>query len=137
MSQFIINNWMLFLAFFVVLVLLLHEPISQMVYKIRKVSPLEVPKLTSRDSAVVVDVCENKEYKLGHIPKSINIPLSRLSQDIEQLKKYREKPIILSCRSGNRSIKAAVILRRNGFETVYSLGGGLLAWEKENLPVER
>lgn len=137
MSQFIINNWMLFLGLFVVLALLLYEPLSQMMFQIRKVSPLEVPKLISRDSAVVVDVCESKEHKLGHIPKSINIPLSRLSQDIEQLKKYREKPIILCCRSGNRSIKAAVMLRRNGFETVYALGGGLLAWEKENLPVER
>ncbi|HEC12391.1 MAG TPA: rhodanese-like domain-containing protein [Acidiferrobacteraceae bacterium] len=137
MSQFVINNWMLFVGLFVVLALLLYEPLSQMMYRIHKVSPLEVPKLTSRDSAVVVDVCESKEHKQGHIPESINIPLSRLSQDIEQLKKYREKPIILCCHSGNRSIKAAVMLRRNGFETVYALGGGMLAWEKENLPVER
>jgi rhodanese-related sulfurtransferase len=43
----------------------------------------------------------------------------------------------VSCRSGNRSLKAAVVLRKHGFATVYNLAGGLQAWERDNLPLEK
>ncbi len=44
---------------------------------------------------------------------------------------------MLSCQSGQRAGRAATLLRKNEFKRVYVLGGGLAAWEKENLPLER
>lgn len=43
----------------------------------------------------------------------------------------------MTCRSGNRSLRAAVVLRKHGFEKVYSLAGGLGAWQRDNLPLEK
>jgi rhodanese-related sulfurtransferase len=43
----------------------------------------------------------------------------------------------VSCRSGNRSVKGAVVLRKHGFQAVYSLAGGLVGWQRENLPIEK
>jgi rhodanese-related sulfurtransferase len=56
---------------------------------------------------------------------------------LRDLEKHKNKPIIVSCRSGNRSLKGAVILRKHGFATVYNLAGGLQAWERDNLPLEK
>ncbi len=137
MIPFVLKNWYLFLALAVILGLLLYEPIARARYQIRKLSVLELPRLVSRRQAAVVDVSEPHEYNKGHLPGAMNVPLSRLNKDLERLKKYRAKPVVLYCRSGHRSFQGAKILRRQGFEEVYELAGGLLAWEKENLPVER
>ncbi|MDH3562010.1 MAG: rhodanese-like domain-containing protein, partial [Gammaproteobacteria bacterium] len=81
--------------------------------------------------------CEPKEFSTGHIPNAVNLPLSSLKNRLPDLQKYKDKPIIVSCRTGNRSLKGAVILRKHGFATVYTLAGGLQGWERDNLPVEK
>ena len=43
---------------------------------------------------------------------------------------------MLICRSGNRSVRGAILLHKQGFTRVYSLGGRLAAWQRDNLPVE-
>lgn len=137
MLSFIVKNWYLFLALVVVLGLLAYEPLARARYHIRKLSVLEVPRLERRRQAVVVDVREPHEFNKGHVPGAVNIPLSRLAKDLERLKKQRNKPVIVCCRSGSRAFQGAKVLRRHGFQEVYEMAGGMLAWEKENLPVER
>ncbi|MGD2084341.1 MAG: rhodanese-like domain-containing protein, partial [Chromatiales bacterium] len=51
------------------------------------------------------------------------------------LKKFKNRPIVVSCRSGAQSATACRQLRKEGFERVYNLHGGILAWESANLPV--
>jgi rhodanese-related sulfurtransferase len=135
--QFVINNWYLFIALAVVLGLLVSGPLTQIIHGIKSVTAAQAVHLINRESGVVVDVCEPQEYKDGHIPQAVNIPLSGLKNNLKQLEKYKEKPIVVSCRSGNRSMRGAVILRKRGFATVYSLAGGLIGWQRDNLPVER
>jgi rhodanese-related sulfurtransferase len=137
LTQFVVHNWYLFAALVVVVALLAYDPIRTRLLNIQKISPLDLPRLMSREGAVVVDVCEPHEYNEGHVAGAVNIPLSRLAGDLERIKKYRKKPVVLCCRSGNRSIRGAAVLRRNGFETVYNLAGGITAWEKEHLPMEK
>jgi len=135
--QFVINNWYLFVALAVVLGLLLSGPLTQIIYGVKAVSVAQAVQLLNREAGVMLDVCEPQEFKDGHIPQSVNIPLSGLKNSLKQLEKYKDKPIVICCRSGNRSIKGAVTLRKHGFASVYSLAGGLLAWQRENLPLER
>jgi rhodanese-related sulfurtransferase len=135
--QFIINNWYLFLALVVILFLLAMGPLTQYRLDIKNASVTQAVLLLNREGAVVVDVCEPNEYQTGHIPGAINLPLSALPKRLPELDKHKSKPVIVACRSGNRSMKAAAMLRKQGFATVYNLSGGLLAWEKESLPVER
>jgi rhodanese-related sulfurtransferase len=135
--EFIVANWYLVLGLVVVLGLLLYDPISRRIYGIQSVPALQVPQLMSHEFAVVVDVCEPNEFQAGHVPGAVNVPLSKLSDKLGSLEKYKAKPVVVCCRSGNRSVKGAIALRRNGFEKVYNLSGGLLSWEKESLPVEK
>jgi len=137
MTQFIISNWYLFAALFVILFLLVAGPISQQMNGVKNANSAETVQLLNRENGVVVDVCEPKEFNAGHLPNAINLPLSSLKDRLKELEKYKNGPVIVSCRSGNRSVKGAILLRKHGFPTVYTLSGGLLAWEKENLPVEK
>ena len=88
-------------------------------------------------NAVVLDVREDNEYLKGHIINSVHIPLSYLSNRIGELDKHKDKPIIVSCRSGQRSGQACAMLKKQGFENVYNLSGGMMAWQNDNLPVTK
>ena len=137
MTQFVINNWYLFVALGVILFMLAVGPISQQMYGIKNANAAQTVQLLNRENGVVVDVCEPKEFSAGHVPNAINFPLSSMKDRLRDLDKYKNKPVIVSCRSGNRSMKGAVLLRKHGFPTVYNLSGGLQAWERDNLPVEK
>lgn len=135
--QFVLNNWYLFLALALILAMLIGPTLSRWRYGIKSVNPAEAVMLINRESAIVVDVCEPGEYATGHIPNAVNAPLSALDKQLKPLEKHRKKPVIVACRTGNRSLRAAVMLRKNGFENVYSLAGGLAAWQRDNLPLEK
>ncbi len=135
--QFVIKNWYLFLALGLVLYLLVVPILRQRLAGIRNLAPAEAIQLMNREDGVVVDVCEPQEFAAGHIAKALNVPLSNLKARVTELEKYRGRPVILTCRSGNRSLKAAFQLHRAGFAKVYSLAGGITAWQNANLPVEK
>lgn len=135
--QFVVNNWHLFLALGVVLALLVAGPLRQRLAGIRSLTPAEAIQVMNREDGVVVDVCEAQEFAGGHIARALSIPLSNLTARLGEIEKYRQRPIILSCRSGNRSLKAAFMLRKHGFAKVYSLAGGITAWQRDNLPMEK
>ena len=137
--EFIAQNWYLFAALVVISLLIGFDSIRRGGGGANQGSALQLPQLISQENAVVVDVCETEEFERGHILNAINIPLKQLQDQLGQLEKFRakDKPIVLSCRSGQRANRAAAILRKNEFKKVFTLSGGLTAWEKENLPVER
>ncbi len=135
--QFAIKNWYLFLALGVVLYLLIVPILRQRLAGIRSLNPTEAIQLINRENGVVVDVCEPQEYAAGHVVRALNVPLSALKARVAEIEKYRDRPVILACRSGNRSLKAAFELHRQGFTKVYSLAGGIMAWQNANLPVEK
>ncbi len=135
--DFIIKNWELFLALAVILALFAAGPLMQFIHGVKNIGPMQAVQLVNREGGVFVDVCQPEEYKAGHIPNSLNVPLATLRQVPKQLEKYKGKPVIVSCRSGNRSVKGAVLLRKQGFQTVYSLSGGLAGWQRDNLPLEK
>lgn len=137
MLQFVIHNWYLFLALVVVLVLLVAPNVMQLTYGIRNLAPSECVLLVNRESAIFVDVSEPNEFKAGHIPNSLNVPLGMIGQGLPQLDKHKERPVIVVGRIGNRALKGSTALRKRGFKSVHLMAGGLAAWDKENLPLER
>lgn len=94
-----------------------------------KVSELQA-RLKTDTSLVLLDVRTPEEYNgpLGHIDGSLLIPLSELESRISELDKYKDKEIIVYCRSGNRSHTATGILLDKGFKAVNMLGG-MKAWD--------
>ena len=101
------------------------------------VDPLAATAMINHEDAVILDVRSMDEFKKGHIVNAVNIPLNGLGNNIKQIEKHRDKPIVTVCRSGSRSGAAGTILRKHGFENVKNLRGGMLAWENASLPVKR
>jgi SulP family sulfate permease len=95
--------------------------------------PLELwEKLRSGDTRLlVVDVREPREFRGGHIPQARLMPLPKFLSAVSDLPANRE--IILVCRGGRRSTRAACVLQNNGCKSVYVLKGGMLAWEAAGL----
>ena len=135
--EFIQKNWYLFAALVVILALIVLDPIRRRSSGAASVNVFQLQKLLGDESAVVLDVSEPAEFKKGHISGAINIPISRLKEDIGRIEKHKRKPLVVVCRAGNRSGKAINVLKRHEFEKLYTLEGGFAAWEKENFPVVR
>lgn len=82
--------------------------------------------------AVLVDVREPAEWKAGHAPQAVHIPLSQLPSKLSKLSK--DKQIVTACKVGGRSARAAAMLRKNGYDVV-DMSGGMMAWARAGLPV--
>jgi rhodanese-related sulfurtransferase len=104
---------------------------------IKEVDTLGAMSLINRSNALVLDVREQNEYDTGHIINSRLISKGKLKERIGELEKYRERPIVVVCRSGNRSESATAFLNKQGFTQVHNLTGGVMAWQKANLPLEK
>lgn len=87
------------------------------------------------EGAVLVDVRTPNEFYEGHIEGARLIPLSQLEGRAGELAAHRDKPVILYCRSGNRSTVAAEILMRKGFKDLYNLRLGIQDWVRRGYPV--
>jgi rhodanese-related sulfurtransferase len=83
--------------------------------------------------AQVIDVRTKVEYEAGHIPSSRHIPIADIQGESATLD--REAPVILYCRSGNRSGPAAEAFAASGWDA-HSIDGGLLAWDEAGLELE-
>lgn len=103
----------------------------------KQISPQEAVLLFNHEDALVLDVREQSEWADGHIAKARHIPLRQLKDKLGELEKFKDKPIIAVCRSGNRSSHACSVLKRAGFVKLHNLAGGMQAWEQANLPKER
>ena len=84
---------------------------------------------------IILDVRTPQEYQEGHISNAINIPVQILGQQLDKLNNFKDKKILVYCRSGHRSAIASQILDRAGFKNVYNLKGGLLEWKASGLPL--
>jgi rhodanese-related sulfurtransferase len=103
----------------------------------QKVSLLQATQLINQGKTVIVDVRDAAEFATGHIRDSKNIPLNELPQRINELDKFKSKSVIVLCQSGVRSSKAAMQLKKAGFNEVFSLNGGLAAWLAQGLPIAK
>lgn len=96
-------------------------------------------RIGQNEISMIVDVREPDEYcgKLGHIPGALNIPLAELPEALPRLEPYRDKGVILVCRTDKRSAKAAELLARAGFRGIEVLEGGMEQWNRQRLTVDR
>jgi glyoxylase-like metal-dependent hydrolase (beta-lactamase superfamily II)/rhodanese-related sulfurtransferase len=110
-------------------------PISQ--HTTEPFADVDPADVASRPGAILVDVREPTELceELGHVPGVLNVPLAKLVATAATWDHERE--IVLVCRSGGRSARAAIELAKFGFRHLYNLRGGMIAWNAAGLPVER
>jgi len=126
------NHMLLVIALLIAVILLIQNLLAGSKGDINTVQAIE---MINHKNAVVIDVRPAADFAKGHIVNAINIPASTLKNQQNQLNKYKDKPVILSCRSGAQSSVACKQLSKDGFVDVHNLKGGILAWESDNLPV--
>jgi len=135
--QYLQNNiWMVVIAFTSGLMLLWSFYGNRM-RGIKDVDVVEALGLINHKNALVLDVREESEFKSGHILNAKSIPLGKLAERLDELKRNREQPIVVVCRSGQRSASACAALGKQGFAQAYNLSGGVMGWQKSNLPLEK
>ncbi len=93
---------------------------------ITNISVEQVKEKFSDKGVQFIDVRTPGEYKANHRPQFINIPLSELPRKLNKLDKNKE--VVVICQSGMRSAKAAKILKKQGFQKIYNVKGGMSAW---------
>ncbi len=117
--------------------------IAVLVYELREriqsfasLSSMQAVRLMNQ-GALVLDLRGRESYDAGHIGDARNVPAADLPNQLESLKKWREKSVITYCDSGRDGAIAARTLQKQGFTKVFNLDGGLNAWLKDNLPLAK
>jgi rhodanese-related sulfurtransferase len=103
----------------------------------KEVSAVEAVQLINRRDAVVLDVRTAAEYAGGHITGARNIPEAQLAERVKELERFKAQPIVVSCASGARSVRAIAVLQKHGFTEVVNLRGGMGAWQQAGMPLEK
>ena len=136
-AEFVTNHIILAGAFVALSTLLVIDLFGAQLKGYPAVGPGEATQLINREDALVLDIREANEFHSGHIVNALHIPLGNLKDRHADLEKYKSKPIIAVCRSGSRSGSACSQLKKAGFENIYNLKGGMMAWQHASLPIDK
>jgi|GEM_PF-209826 len=93
-----------------------------------ELSAAESRAYIEKNKPFILDVRTPTEYYSGYVPGAVLIPLQQLADRLVEIDDYKDKEILIYCRSGNRSTVAAEILIRNGFKKVFNMKGGIRDW---------
>ena len=132
--EFSSNHAFLVLAFFALLAMLLGGELRLRLSGVTDIEPVAATRMLNSQNAVLVDMRADKDYQAGHIVNAVHLSAQ---DNLSALEKYRDRPVIVYCNSGQKSIALCSKLRKQNFESVYNLKGGILAWQKADLPLTR
>jgi rhodanese-related sulfurtransferase len=136
-ADFLLSNIAL-IALFVGSGLVLAWPeISRLIGASNEIGTLDATRLLNQATTLVLDVRDAPEFAAGHLPRARNIPLKELPGRLDEIRKYKERPVVVTCRTGPRAGAACRMLRKAGFTAAYPLKGGVAAWQQASLPLEK
>jgi rhodanese-related sulfurtransferase len=137
MTEFLSQNIVLVALFVASGAMLAWPAIAKMMGGSREIGTLEATRIMNTGNALVLDIRDHGEFNGGRIPKSKNIPLADLEKRAEEIARFKDKPVIITCRTNTRAGAAARALKALGFADVYQLQGGFTSWQQASLPVEK
>ena len=132
--EFVGNHTLLFVAFLATLGMLVYTEYMRFTAANTALSPFEATQKMNTGEAIFLDVRDDSEFKSGHLLNARSMPVNKLDERMHEIEKYKEKDVVVYCDSGMRGTRAISKLKKNGFTRLFSLAGGLAAWEKANLP---
>jgi rhodanese-related sulfurtransferase len=103
----------------------------------REMTATQAEAFITQNDPLILDVRTPAEFKAGHLPKAVLIPVQELQRRIGELAPYRDKDILVYCATGNRSTVAAKILIDQGFTRIVNLRHGIADWYQRKYPVVR
>ena len=137
MGEFLLNNLALVALFLASGAMLLWPEISRLSGGSGELGTLDATRLMNKGPHLVLDVSDGAEFAAGHLPKARNIPVRELAARLDEIGKFKDKPVLVTAKGPARAGAAARLLKRSGFNNVYQLKGGTAAWEQASLPVEK
>ena len=93
--------------------------------------------MNNNDDALIIDIRPVTEFNNGHIKGAKNIPLKEFTSEINDYSKFKDKPVLIYCNSGNTATRAIKSLKNAGFEKINNLEGGISAWKEANMPLSK
>jgi len=85
--------------------------------------------IEENNELLILDVRSANEFKESRISSAINIPVDELEGEIYELEDYKDRPILVYCKSGKKSSVACSLMEEEGFSKLYNLRGGILDYE--------
>lgn len=131
---FITKHWFLVALFLIAFIWLIIEETRRKGGGVR-LTPQLTTQLINKEKAVVLDIRDVNAFGSGHITGAINIPLPTLDNSVKQLEKYKERPLVVVCATGQKASVVMNKLRKQGYTKIYILAGGIAAWKNANLPL--
>lgn len=132
--EFIGNHTLLFVAFGVTLGMLIYTEYMRMSSANTALSPYDTTQKMNAGESIFLDVRDEAEYKTGHLLNARSLPVNKLDERMHEIEKFKEKDIVVYCDTGMRATRAVSKLKKSGFSQLFTLSGGIVAWEKANLP---
>jgi len=131
-NLFLIDYWYFSVPLFFFLFLFAY---SEMNKGGKKIEPNELTRLVNKENAILIDLRKKEDYENGHIMTALNYPHQEFDNQMHELDKFKERPIILVCDMGRNSANIGEKLKKAEFEKIFRLNGGMMTWTQENLPV--
>jgi len=129
------NHLLLSSAWFVVAIFLGFIQLRHMASAPKAITSQVLTNLVNREKGIVIDIRAQADFNKGHIHGARNIPLSKVKDNLKDLEKYKNTPIIMVCANGISVAAACNTLKKAGMERVHKLAGGMSSWVADNLPV--
>ncbi|CAA9307870.1 MAG: Rhodanese-related sulfurtransferase YibN [uncultured Lysobacter sp.] len=114
---------------------IIYTEIARLTRGYKALRPAELTALINRENALVIDLSPAKEFEKGHIAGSRSVQPSQFDPESKLLANAKSLPVVMVCRTGQGSGDAAARLKKAGFEQVYWLDGGIMAWQQADLPL--
>ena len=133
--HFIAKHWYWVAALIVAVLLLIYEESKRSGGSGARVTPPRATHMMKTEQAVVLDISVANAFATGHIVGAVNMLAVDLERNLKRLEKYQQKPVIVVCAAGQKSVSVMNALRKQGFAKVYLLAGGVNAWKNANMPL--
>ncbi|UCH42016.1 MAG: rhodanese-like domain-containing protein [Gammaproteobacteria bacterium] len=137
LTEFAGNHPYLVIAFVVLLALTFFNEMKIATQRFASLTPSAAVQIMNNEDVVLLDVREPSETVGGKIAKAIQIPVGAVAKRISELEKHKNKTMLVYCKTGARSGLACKELSKQGFDKVYSLKGGITAWQEAHLPISK
>ncbi|MGP1924820.1 MAG: rhodanese-like domain-containing protein [Arsenophonus sp. NEOnobi-MAG3] len=136
--QFISRHPILSLAWTALLIALIILIFNGLFTKTKNITSSQAIQLINKEEAITIDLRSCDDFRKGHIIDSINLTPSEIKcNNIRELKKHKQKPIIVVSANGMEASKPAEQLLQYGFKRVFILKEGINGWSSKNLPLAR
>jgi rhodanese-related sulfurtransferase len=137
LPTFVGNHLALSALFVIILVALVAMEFGRLLRKYKELTPGGLTLLINRDNPLLVDLSARADFEKMHVPGARHVLPSQFDPEHKDLAKARDLPVVVMDKDGRGADKAAQRLVKAGFTKVYTLGGGVLAWQQAQLPLAK